>query len=104
MAHWAEVDKDNIVLRVLVTDNDLEDEGYSWLVDSFGGTWIKTSYNTYAGEHRENKDPFRYNFACPGFIWDESIGKDGAFIPPKPDGEGWTLNPEKQIWVHSSFL
>jgi len=45
MAHFAELDKDNIVMRVLVTDNNEPDEGYQWLLDNLGGTWIKTSYN-----------------------------------------------------------
>jgi len=45
MAHWAEIDENNIVLRVTVGDNNEPDEGYQWLIDNFGGTWIKTSYN-----------------------------------------------------------
>ena len=54
MSHWAEIDSDNIVLRVTVGDNNSPDEGYQWLVDNLGGTWIQTSYNnnirgTYAG-------------------------------------------------------
>ena len=54
MAHWAEIDENNIVLRVTVGSNDEPDEGYQWLIDNLGGTWIKTSYNgnirgTFAG-------------------------------------------------------
>jgi hypothetical protein len=47
MSHWAEINENNIVLRVTVGDNDDPngDEGYQWLVDNLGGTWIKTSYN-----------------------------------------------------------
>lgn len=47
MAHWAELDENNIVLRVTVGDNNdpAGDEGYQWLIDNLGGTWIKTSYN-----------------------------------------------------------
>jgi hypothetical protein len=45
MAHWAEIDANNIVLRVTVGDNNEPDEGYQWLVDNLGGRWIKTSYN-----------------------------------------------------------
>jgi hypothetical protein len=104
MAHWAEVDENNIVIRVLVTDNELEDEGYSWLTNTFGGKWIKTSYNTFAGEHKLGGVPFRYNFAAPGYSWNENFGTEGAFIAPKPDGEEWTLHPEKLIWIHSSYL
>ena len=45
MAHFAEINESNIVTRVLVTSNDLPDEGYSWLVENMNGRWIKTSYN-----------------------------------------------------------
>jgi hypothetical protein len=47
VAHWAEIDENNIVLRVTVGDNNdpAGDEGYQWLIDNLGGTWIKTSYN-----------------------------------------------------------
>jgi len=47
MAHWAELNDDNIVLRVTVGDNDdpSGDEGYQWLIDNLGGRWIQTSYN-----------------------------------------------------------
>jgi len=45
MAHWAEIDKNNKVIRVTVGDNNSPDEGYQWLIDNLGGTWIKTSYN-----------------------------------------------------------
>lgn len=47
MSHWAEVDSDNVVLRITVGDNNDPngDEGYQWLIDNLGGRWIKTSYN-----------------------------------------------------------
>lgn len=69
MAHFAELDKENKVIRVLVTDNDaLEgDEGYTWLMNTYGGTWVKTSYN----------GNFGGKFAGPGDIWDGS-----KFIAP----------------------
>jgi hypothetical protein len=45
MAHFAEIDESSFVTRVLVTNNEdpNNDEGYQWLIDTFGGTWIKTS-------------------------------------------------------------
>lgn len=75
MSHFAELDKNNVVLRVLVGDNnDVNgDEGYQWLIDNLGGTWIKTSYN----------GTIRKNFAGIGFTYDE--GRD-AFIAPEPVG------------------
>ena len=74
MSHWAELDSDNKVIRVLVGDNNdpAGDEGYSWLVDNLGGTWVQTSYN----------GNIRYNFAGIGFTYDEV--RD-AFIAPEPE-------------------
>jgi hypothetical protein len=74
MAHFAELDKNNIVVRVLVTDNNdpAGDEGYQWLIDNFGGTWVKTSYN----------GNIRYNYAGIGYSYDPV---DDAFIGPMPE-------------------
>jgi hypothetical protein len=84
MAHFAKLDENNIVLQVLVTDNDYPNEGYDWLVETFGGTWIQTSYNA----------TIRKNFAGIGFSYDEA--RD-AFIAPKPF-ESWLLNNETCNW------
>ena len=46
MSHFAELDKDNIVTRVLVGKPDLSDEdALQWMIDNIGGTWVQTSYN-----------------------------------------------------------
>lgn len=97
MAHWAEIDSNNIVLRVTVGDNNDPngDEGYKWLIDNLGGTWIKTSYNTIGGVHTQlGGTPLRKNYACIGFTYD-SI-RD-AFYAPKPFNS-WILNEESCIW------
>jgi hypothetical protein len=97
MAHWAEIDENSIVLRVTVGDNNdpAGDEGYSWLIENLGGTWIKTSYNTFGGAHSEGGIPLRKNYACIGFLYDPI--KD-AFIPPKPTVGEWQLNEETCLW------
>jgi hypothetical protein len=84
MAHFAKIDENNIVIEVLVTDNNAPNEGYDWLVENLGGTWIQTSYNA----------TIRKNFAGIGFTYDQNLD---AFIPPKPEGN-WTLNTELCIW------
>lgn len=63
MSHFAELDENNIVLRVIVCDNNDPngDEGYQWLIDNFGGRWVQTSYN----------NNFRGRFAGIGFVYDE---------------------------------
>ena len=74
MSHWAELDANNKVLRVLVGDNNDPngDEGYKWLLDNLGGTWVKTSYN----------GNIRYNYAGIGYTYDADAD---AFIAPRPE-------------------
>ena len=94
MSHWAEIDENNIVVRVTVGDNNEPDEGYQWLIDNLGGTWVKTSYNTLAGVHKEGGVPLRKNFASIDYTYDSV--RD-AFIAPKPFGS-WVLDEETCIW------
>lgn len=74
MAHFAEIDENNIVLRVLVVDNSLEANGADFLANTLGlgGNWIQTSYN----------GKIRKNYAGVGYTYDSD--RD-AFISPKPD-------------------
>jgi hypothetical protein len=108
MSHFAEINEKNIVVRVLVCDNNdpAGDEGYSWLIDNLGGTWIKTSYNAVAGKWRNpetneiTENPgFRKNYAGIGFTYDEN--RD-SFIPPKPEEGNWILNEETCLWEQIS--
>jgi hypothetical protein len=94
MAHFAELNDENVVVRVLVTDNSLADEGYGWLVENLGGTWVKTSYNTHGGVHSSGGTPLRKNYAGVGFTYDSDLD---AFIPLKPF-ESWILNEETCLW------
>jgi len=86
MSHWAEVDEDNKVIRVLVGDNnDPEgDEGYQWLIDNLGGTWIKTSYNA----------KIRGNYAGIGMTY---LPLEDIFIHPKCHEEA-VLNAKSAKW------
>lgn len=97
MAHFAEIDDNNIVLRVLVVPDDQEERGQEFLaVDlDLGGTWIQTSYNTAGGVHLNGGTPLRKNYAGIGYTYDPN--RD-AFIPEKPDGE-WTLDEETCTWI-----
>ena len=87
MSHWAEIDENNVVVRVTVGSNNESDEGYRWLLDNLGGTWIKTSYNA-------ANNGFRKNYAGIGYIYDSE--KD-AFIPPKIFAS-WVLNEDTCDW------
>jgi len=86
MSHWAEIDKDNKVIRVLVGDNNdpAGDEGYQWLIDNLGGTWIKTSYNA----------KIRGNYAGAEMIY---LPLEDIFMPPKCHAEA-LLNAKAAKW------
>jgi hypothetical protein len=98
MAHWAEIDENGIVLRVTVGSNDDSDEGYQWLIDNLGGTWVKTSYNTSGGVHSLGGTPLRKNYAGVGYTYDST--RD-AFIAPMPEGMGWVLNEDTCLWENT---
>jgi hypothetical protein len=83
MAHFAEIDENNIVKKVIVVHNnelldeagnESEQKGIDFCVNLFGeGRWIQTSYN----------NNFRKNYAGVGYTYDAS--KD-AFIAPEIEG------------------
>jgi len=83
MSHWAEIDNNNKVTRVLVGNNDDPNEGHDWLIANLGGTWIQTSYNAAT-------NGFRKHFAGIGYIYDATLD---AFIPPQPY-PSWTLDAD----------
>ena len=86
MAHFAELDADSIVVRVLVVPNEQENRGHYYLATDLGlgGTWVQTSYNA----------TIRKNYAGIGYTFDS--GRD-AFIPPKPFAS-WVLNEATCNW------
>ena len=93
MAHFAELDANNVVLRVIVVGNkdtadangvEKEHIGAAFCERLFGGTWKQTSYNG-------NK---RKNYAGIGYTYD--AGRD-AFIPPKPYNS-WVLVESTCQW------
>jgi hypothetical protein len=109
VSHWAEVDSNNKVIRVLVGDNNdpAGDEGYQWLIDNLGGTWIKTSYNskirgTYAGigyTYNPDEDIFVTPQPYPSWI------REGSFWnppTPRPEGMNWYWDEETLTWIEST--
>jgi len=96
MAHYAEIDTDNRVIRVLVVANEVthatpdgtEDEtlGKVFLTDLLGGTWVQTSYN----------GRIRARYAGPGYAYD---AERDEFVPPDwslIDGV-WTAPPPEPL-------
>ena len=93
MAHFAELDQNNVVQRVIVVhNNELLDEnnveqealGQAFCTQLLGGNWVQTSYNA----------SFRKNYAGTGFTYDST---KNAFIPPKPFNS-WLLNEDTCQW------
>lgn len=96
MAHFAELNAENVVLKVIVIANEVlldkngieqEQIGIDFCNQLFGSRWIQTSYN----------GSFRKNFAGIGFLYDE---QKNVFIAPRPSGNGWVLDEESCLWVN----
>ena len=96
MAHFAEVDENNIVQRVIVISQENIDTG-GWGSPS---VWVQTSYNTRGGKHYDQDGvedagvALRKNYAGRGYTYDDI--RD-AFISPKPY-ESWTLVADTCQW------
>ena len=93
MAHFAEINNEGIVQRVIVVDNkdcldssgqESETVGADFCNNLLGGLWKQTSYN----------GNIRKNYAGIGYKYDEALD---AFIPPQPFSK-WILNEETAQW------
>jgi hypothetical protein len=93
MAHFAQLDANNVVTQVIVVANkdtadangvEKEYIGAAFCEKLFGGTWKQTSYN----------GTIRKNYAGIGYTYNADID---AFVPPKPFAS-WTLNNETAQW------
>ena len=96
MAHYAYLNQDSIVTRVIVGKDEGED-GVDW--EAYYGA-VRTSYNTHGGQHANGGTPFRYNYAGIGFTFSDTpewASQGGAFIPPQPY-PSWTLNADTALW------
>lgn len=91
MAHYAQLDENNVVVSVIVVDNkdtadangvEKEYIGAAFCERLFGGTWKQTSYN----------GNIRKNYAGIGYSYNADID---AFVPPQPY-PSWTLDANAQ--------
>ena len=122
MAHFAEVDGSNTVIRVLVVPDEQEHRGQEYMADDLGlgGTWTQTSYWTKGNVHYgENGEPdggtaLHMNYAGIGYTWDgtgfasprpySSWSLDGNYVwqPPTPmpdDGPLYGWDEDTLSWV-----
>jgi hypothetical protein len=97
MGHYAEINSENIVTRVIVTDQDFIDSG----AVGDANNWIKTSYNTKGGVHYAPNShtpdggiALRKNYAGKGYTYDAT--RD-AFYTQQPY-PSWTLDDDTCIW------
>jgi hypothetical protein len=93
MAHFAQIDENNVVTQVIVVANkdtadangvEKEYIGAAFCEKLFGGTWKQTSYN----------GTIRKNYAGIGYTYNADID---AFVPPKPF-PSWVLNNDTAQW------
>lgn len=94
MAHFAELDDNNVVLRVIVVNDSDEADGENFCHKLLGGRWKQTSYNTRGNIHQLGGTPFRKNYAGIGYRYDDQLD---AFIPPPPF-PSWVLNEDTCLW------
>lgn len=94
MAHFAQLDENNVVTQVIVVANEEllldgvenETKGVIFCKSLFGEDtkWVQTSYNA----------TIRKNYAGIGFTYDQDLD---AFIAPKPF-DSWVLDEETAKW------
>jgi hypothetical protein len=104
MAHFAQLDENNIVTQVIAVNNDAilnngiesEQKGIDFCKSIYGQdtTWIQTSINTLGGIHSSGKQPLRKNWAGKGDTYDPIRN---AFIKQKPLNS-WVLNENTCLW------
>lgn len=119
MAHFAELDENNIVVNVIVVHNnellvdgvEVEQKGIEFCQSLFSGTWVQTSYN----------NNIRKQYAGVGYTYDKTAD---VFIAPKPfpswsldanydwqapvdypaDGKDYSWDEANQVWVKSPVI
>ena len=91
MAHFANIDSNNIVTNVLVVSDTDAVSGQAFL-NSIGlsGTWLQTSYNTRWNNHLLSGTPLRGNYAGIGHVYDPI---NDVFYPPQPF-PSWTISAD----------
>ena len=104
MAHFAEIDSNNKVLRVIVVADEHEANGAEWCHNLLGGTWIQTSYNNrirkqYAGIDY-TYDAVKDQFVAPQpyASWALDSNNDRQAPTAKPEGN-YMWDESALAWV-----
>jgi len=96
MAHFAQLDENNVVTQVIVVSNDDTSDSNGVETESIGvafcqkllgadTNWKQTSYN----------GNMRVRYAGIGYSYNEELD---AFVPPQPYAS-WTLDSDTADWV-----
>ena len=105
MAHYSQLDDDNIVIQVVVIsdadENGTEENGIAFCQSLFGAdtVWKKTSFNTFRGEHLTGGTPFRLNYGAVGDTYNEENDAFYRTSEPKPF-PSWIIDTSTGMWTH----
>ena len=98
MGHYAFLNKNSTVIRVLVLDDSGYPQGFpSWedyYSELLGEECKRTCPDTLENKHLDGGTPFRGNYAGIGFSYEEIYD---AFIPPQPH-PSWDFNDDTYSW------
>lgn len=119
MAHFAQTDDFDVVVRVIVVSNDdapdpapnnensglLFIDGLSQIDETFSGKWVQTSYNgsfrkQFAGIgyfYDPDADVFISPIPFPSWVLDENY--DWVAPIPKPADGWWDWDEDTQSWI-----
>ena len=120
MAHFAQLDENNVVTQVIVVANsdtadasgvEKEHIGAAFCERLFGGTWKQTSYNgnkrkNYAGigyTYREDIDAFVAPKPYASYVLNETTAQWEPPVPMPNDGGQYTWDEDNQAWVESNY-
>jgi len=100
MVHFAQIDTNNMVSRIIVCDSK------EWCESRLGGKWVHAYYKT-PGKNSANKGftyyPEAENFSAPqpypSWILNTETYKWEAPMPQPDDGQGYKWNEETTSWV-----
>lgn len=114
MAHFAEIDNNNVVTRVLVVPDEQEHRGQDFLANDLGlgGTWIQTSYNNrirkqYAGigyTYNPTADVFISLPPYPSWVLDSNHDWQAPVSRPADATSECYWDEETLSWVEPNDL
>jgi hypothetical protein len=121
MAHFAELDENNVVLRVIVVNNnelldengqESEAKGIAFCQSLFGGNWKQASYNAnfrknYPGAgsiYRVDLDAFVAPQPYPSWVLNNNTAQWEAPVPMPNDGKMYSWDEATQSWVEVKEL